>query len=360
MRLGVEKLVLCKQTTTQTAQRMNSHSNARLTQRSRASLVALIEDKGVTLKAAAAAFKVSERTARKWIKRYRVEGMAGLRDRSSRPHRCPRRTPAAQLAVVLSLRTEHYLPAFQIARATGLSKATVSRLLRRHKINRIGSLIPPPPVVRYQREHPGELIHFDIKKLGRFSRPGARMTGDPHDYTQGAGYEFVHVAIDDATRLAFAQILPDESTQSALAFLHAALSYFHSLGIKTQALMSDNGGCYRARLFGSTCRALGLRHIFTRPYTPRTNGKAERFIQTSLREWAYARTYPNSLVRAAHLKPWLHRYNWHRPHHSLHLQPPISKLTQNQNNLLRLHTYHSFPTFAGCLVWRSPYRDERC
>ena len=336
MRLGIEKLALCKQPPTQT-QRMNSHHNARLTLQSRASLVTLMEKQRLTLKAAAAAFRVSEPTVRKWVRRFRAEGMAGLHDRSSRPLRSPRRTPPAQLAVVLSLRTEHYLPAFQIARTTGLSKATVSRLLRRHKINRLRSLIPPPPVVRYQREHPGELVHFDIKKLGRFSRPGARMTGNPHDYTQGAGYEFVHVAIDDASRLAFARILPDESSHSAIIFLKAARAYFLSLGIKTQALMSDNGGCYRSRLFGSTCRALGLRHIFTRPYTPRTNGKAERFIQTSLREWAYACTYPNSLIRAAHLKPWLHRYNWHRPHHSLHLKPPISKLPQNRNNLLRLH-----------------------
>jgi transposase InsO family protein len=195
---------------------------------------------------------------------------------------------------VLSLRTEHYLPAFQIARAAGLSKATVSRLLRQHHLHRLRFLVPPPPVVRYQREHPGELIHLDIKKLGRFSRPGARMTGNPHDYTPGAGYEFVHVAIDDASRLAFAQILPDESTRSALRFLDAALAYFLSLGIKAKALMSDNGGCYRCRHFAAACRQLGLRHLFTRPYTPRTNGKAERFIQTSLREWAYARTYLNS------------------------------------------------------------------
>jgi len=242
---------------------------------------------------------------------------------------------------VLSLRTEHYLPAFQIARSTGLSKATVSRLLRQHHLHRLRFLVPPPPVVRYQREHPGELIHLDIKKLGRFSRPGARMTGNPRDYTQNAGYEFVHVAIDDASRIAFAQILPDESTQSALRFLEAALSYFLSLGIKTQRLMSDNGGCYRSRPFAAACRLLALRHIFTRPYTPRTNGKAERFIQTSLREWAYARTYSNSSQRAAHLQPWLHRYNWHRPHSALNRKPPISKLPQNRNNLLRLHTYLS-------------------
>ncbi len=338
MRLGVEKLELCEQTTTQT-QRMNSHSNARLTLRSRASLVRALEDKRLTLKGAAAAFSVSETTVRKWRSRYRAEGNAGLRDRSSRPHGSPRRTPPAQVAVVLSLRTEHYLPAFQIARACGLSKATVSRLLRAHHLHRLRFLIPPPPVVRYQREHPGELLHLDIKKLGRFSRPGARMTGNPKDYTPKAGYEFVHVAIDDASRLAFAQILPDESTQSGLAFLQGALSYFASLGIKTQALMSDNGGAYRSRLFGSTCRALGLRHIFTRPYTPRTNGKAERFIQTSLREWAYARTYSSSLIRAAHLQPWLHHYNWHRPHSALKLNPPISSLQKTPNNLLRLHTY---------------------
>jgi transposase InsO family protein len=235
------------------------------------------------------------------------------------------------------LRTEHFLPAFQIARSTGLSKATVSRLLRAHHLHRLRFLVPPPAVVRYQRQHSGELIHLDIKKLGRFSRPGARMTGNPHDYTPSAGYEFVHVAIDDASRLAFAQILPDESTQSALVFLKNALSYFHSLGIKTQALMSDNGGCYRSRHFAAACRQHRLRHIFTRPYTPRTNGKAERFIQTSLREWAYARTYQNSFLRAAHLKPWLHRYNWHRPHHALNLKPPISKLISDPNNLLTLH-----------------------
>jgi transposase InsO family protein len=178
-------------------------------------------------------------------------------------------------------------------------------------------------VVRYQRERPGELIHLDIKKLGRFSRPGARMTGNPRDYTQGAGYEFVHVAIDDASRLAFAQILPDESIQSALQFLHAAFGYFASLGIIVERLMSDNGGCYRSHAFAAACRQHHLRHLFTRPYTPRTNGKAERFIQTSLREWAYARTYSNSAQRAAHLKPWLHLYNWHRPHAALQLKPPI-------------------------------------
>ena len=336
MRPGIEKLVLCKQTTTKT-QRMNVHTNARLTLRSRAALVSMIQDRGLTWKAAAAAFQVSEPTVRKWVKRFAAEGSGGLLDRSSRPRRSPRRTPAAQLAVVLSLRTEHYLPAFQIARATGLSKATVSRHLHRHHLHRLRALIPPPPVVRYQREHPGELIHFDIKKLGRFSRPGARMTGNPHDYTQGAGYEFVHVAIDDASRLAFAQILPDESTQSALRFLHAALAYFRSLSISVQSIMSDNGGCYRSHSFAAACRAQNLRHIFTRPYTPRTNGKAERFIQTSLREWAYARTYPSSVFRAAQLQPWLHRYNWHRPHSALNLKPPISKLPQNRNNLLRLH-----------------------
>jgi transposase InsO family protein len=192
-------------------------------------------------------------------------------------------------------------------------------------------------VLRYQRQHPGELLHLDIKKLGRFARPGARMTGNPRDYTPQAGYEFVHVAIDDASRIAFAQILPDESIQSALRFLKAALTYFDSLGITVQRLMSDNGGCYRSKAFAHACRLRGLRHLFTRPYTPRTNGKAERFIQTSLREWAYARTYTDSAQRSAHLAPWLHRYNWHRPHHSLQLKPPISKLPLTLNNLLRLH-----------------------
>lgn len=316
---------------------MNIHCNARLTPRRREVLVLSILSHSLSSKAAAAAFGLSTRTVAKWLARYRQGGPRALCDRSSRPWRSPRRTSAAKQAVVLSLRTEHRMPAFQIARHTALSKATVSRLLRSHQLHDLRKLDPPPPLVRYQRSTPGELIHFDIKKLGRFSRPGARMTGNPRDYTPGAGYEFVHVAIDDASRIAFAQILPDESTASSLAFLHAALSYFKRLGINPLAIMSDNGGCYRSKRFALVRRALGLRHLFTKPYTPRTNGKAERFIQTSLKEWAYARSYSSSSLRASFLPSFLHHYNWHRPHHSLALKPPIASLSLNMNNLLTLH-----------------------
>jgi transposase InsO family protein len=221
----------------------------------------------------------------------------------------------------------------------GVSPATVSRILRRLGLNRIAALEPAEPVRRYEREHPGELIHIDIKKLGRFERVGHRITGDPQQgKSRGAGWEFVHVCIDDASRVAFSQILADERKESAVAFLKAAVAYYASLGVKVARVMTDNGSCYRAFDFRDACRDLGLRHIRTRPYTPRTNGKAERFIQTALREWAYAQAYPTSRRRAEELPIWLHRYNWHRPHGSLKSKPPISRLAQTDDNLLRLHT----------------------
>jgi transposase InsO family protein len=299
-------------------------------------MVEAILNRRVSVQSAALQAGLSERSVRKWIARYRAEGAAGLQDRSSRPHRSPRQTPQAQVAVVLALRRLR-LPGFQIARQTALSKATVSRLLRRHRLHRLDLLDPPPPVRRYERQLPGELIHLDIKKLARIERPSHRVTGNRRDLVKGAGWEYVHVAIDDASRIAFARIMPDESKQSAIVFLETALRYFRSLAIEPQALMSDNGACYISKLFAKTRQSLGLRHLFTRPYTPRTNGKAERFIQTSLREWAYARTYQHSSVRAAHLPSFLHHYNWHRPHSALRHYPPISKLNLTMNNLLTLH-----------------------
>jgi transposase InsO family protein len=224
------------------------------------------------------------------------------------------------VGVVLSLRSLR-MPGFAIARHSGLSKASVSRILRRHGLSKLSALEPARPVVRYQRRHPGELIHFDIKKLGRIVRPSHRVTGNRRDRVAGAGWEYVHVAIDDASRIAFAAILPDETKHSALRFLHDALSYFASLGIKVARLMTDNASAYRSQLFAKALAALRIRHLFTKPYTPRTNGKAERFIQTSLREWAYAAAYSNSAHRAAHLQPFLHRYNWHRPHSHLSTSP---------------------------------------
>jgi transposase InsO family protein len=227
----------------------------------------------------------------------------------------------------------------QIAAEVGVSPATVSRVLKRQGLSKLDSLEPAVPVRRYEREHPGELVHIDIKKLGRFERVGHRITGDRrYGETRGAGWEFVHVAIDDASRLAFSQILPDERKQSAIAFLKALIAYYASLGVNVTRVMTDNGSCYRSKEFRDACRDLGLRHIRTRPYTPRTNGKAERFIQTALREWAYAQAYPTSERRAAELPVWLHRYNWHRPHGSLKSNPPISRLGLARDNLLRLHS----------------------
>ena len=315
---------------------MNVHNNARLLPRSRALMVEAVRTGRLTWKEAAASFQVSERTVAKWLARYRADGIEGLKDRSSRPHRCPRQTASAQVAVVLTLRRMR-LPGFQIARHTALSKATVCRILRLHGLAKLSALEPVQPPRRYQRQHPGELIHFDIKKLGRIVRPSHRVTGNRRDKVDGAGWEYVHVAIDDASRIAFAQILPDERTSSALRFLHDALAYFASLGISAQRIMTDNGSAYRSHAFASALRSRRLRHIFTKPYTPRTNGKAERFIQTSLREWAYATTYSNSAHRQNCLNPFLHRYNWHRPHSALNLSSPIAQLRLSMNNLLRLH-----------------------
>jgi transposase InsO family protein len=315
---------------------MNVHKNARLTRHSRADLVRRVKVEGQTANAVATAFGVTIKTVGKWVARFVAEGVEGLRDRSSRPHRLHRPTPAAIVEKVEALRRQRWTGK-QIAAEAGVSPATVSRILRRLGLNRIASLEPAEPVRRYERAHPGELIHIDIKKLGRFDRVGHRITGDRQSNSRGAGWEFVHVCIDDASRLAFSQILPDEKKESAVAFLKAAVAYYASLGVIVARVMTDNGSCYRSRAFRDACRDLGLRHIRTRPYTPRTNGKAERFIQTALREWAYAQAYPNSARRAEELPIWLHRYNWHRPHGSLKSKPPISRLALAEDNLLRLH-----------------------
>lgn len=225
-----------------------------------------------------------------------------------------------------------------IAADVGVSPATVSRILKRLGLSRLQALEPAEPVRRYERDHPGELIHIDIKKLGRFDRVGHRITGNPQQgKSRGAGWEFVHVCIDDASRLAFSEILPNEKKESAVTFLRAAIAYYQSLGVTVHRVMTDNGSCYRAKQFRDACRDLGLKHIRTRPYTPKTNGKAERFIQTALREWAYAQAYPTSDRRAEELPIWLHQYNWHRPHGSLKSKPPISRLALAEDNLLRLH-----------------------
>jgi transposase InsO family protein len=316
---------------------MNVHKNARLTPHGRERIVRQIEG-GRSPKVVGETAGVCLRTVRKWVARYRQEGLAGLQDRSSRPHRLRRLTPPAIVAQVATLRRQRRTGK-QIAVELHISPATVSRILKRLGLNRIGALEPAMPIRRYERERPGELIHIDIKKLGRFARAGHRATGTRQGCrNEGAGWEFVHVAIDDHSRIAFAKVMPNEKKRSAVAFLKAALAYYESLGIKVERVMTDNGSCYKSFAFRRACQRLGLRHLRTKPYTPRTNGKAERFIQTSLREWAYAQAYQNSRRRKAELPVWLHRYNWHRPHAGIDDKVPISRLGLPENNLLRLHS----------------------
>jgi transposase InsO family protein len=248
-------------------------------------------------------------------------------------------TPQAVIERIVALRYKR-LTGKHIAIETGVSPATVSRVLKRVGLSRLKDIDPIEPVRRYERQKPGELIHIDIKKLGRFERVGHRITGERkgQSNSRGVGWEFVHVCIDDNSRLAFSQILPDERKHSAIAFLRAAVAYYQGLGINVERVMTDNGACYISKAFAEACRDLGLKHIRTRPYTPKTNGKAERFIQTALREWAYAVAYPTSKHRADELPHWLHRYNWHRPHGSLNSKPPISRLDLTKDNLLRFHS----------------------
>jgi len=316
---------------------MNVHKNARLTRHGRERIVRQVES-GQAPEAVAEAAGVCPRTVRKWVDRYRREGLDGLNDRSSRPHRLRQPTGMEVVEMIERLRRQRWTGK-QIAAEAGVSPATVSRVLRRLGLNKLSAL-EPEPVRRYEREHPGELIHLDIKKLGRIGSVGHRITGRRTGVVNrhlGIGWEFVHVCIDDASRVAFVQVMSDERQASAVAFLEAAVTYYARLGIRIERVMTDNGSCYRSKAFRAACKRLGLRHIFTRPYTPKTNGKAERFIQTSLREWAYARAYNSSHERTAELLHWLHRYNWHRPHGSLGSKPPISRLGMDRDNLLRLH-----------------------
>jgi transposase InsO family protein len=317
---------------------MNIHKNARLTPIGRERLVQVVLS-GQTPEAAAHAAGVCPRTARKWIARFKAEGRTGLMDRSSRPRRLYRPTPEAIVEQVEALRRQRFTGK-QIATELAVSPATVSRILRRLGLNRMRDLEPAEPVRRYERAHPGEMIHIDIKKLGRFDKIGHRITGDRtgQSNSRGVGWEFVHVCIDDASRVAFSQIFPDEKAVSAISFLTAAVAYYNSLGVTVARVMTDNGSCYKAFAFRDVCRHLGLKHIRTKPYTPKTNGKAERFIQTALREWAYAQAYPTSDRRAEELPIWLHRYNWHRPHGGIKSKTPISRIALSEDNLLRLHS----------------------
>ena len=315
---------------------MNLHKHARLTPRGRALLVDRILLHGLRVEEAAHAAGVSVRTAYKWLKRFRQEGPAGMMDRSSRPRHCPHATPPARVEQVLQCRRSRQTYR-QIAQQLPVAPSTVARLLRRAGLHRLAELEPAPPQNRYEYAKPGQLLHLDIKKLARFRQPGHRVTGDRQVNSRGSGWEYVHLAIDDHSRVAFAAIKPNERGMSACQALLQAIRYYRTLGVHFQRVMTDNGACYRSRVFRRLVRRLGLHHLRTRPYTPRTNGKAERLVQTSLREWAYARSYACSEQRASTLGPWLHHYNWHRPHASLGYKPPISRIPVPLNNVLGLH-----------------------
>ena len=308
---------------------MNLHNHARLTPRGRALLVGRVLDEGLRVEEAAQAAGVSVRTAYKWLARFRDEGTAGLLDRTSRPRSCPHATPEAVVGQLVEHRQQR-LTYRQIADELQLAASTVGRLLRRAGLNRLSELEPRPVPRRYEYATPGDMLHLDIKKLGRFWRPGHRVTGDRQRASDGAGWDFVHVAIDDASRVAHGCVLPDERGTSACKALLGSLRHYRSLGVRFTRVMTDNGACYRSRSFRRLLRRLGLRHIRTRPYTPQTNGKAERFIQTSLREWAYAAPYQSSIERNRAMPGWIDAYNTTRPHSALNGIPPFKRL----NNLL--------------------------
>jgi transposase InsO family protein len=303
---------------------MDIHKNARLSFRSREALARFVVEQGVTRKAAAAAFRVSAKTAAKWVGRFQIAGLDGLTDRSSRPHRSPRQTSSFLLENVLALRRGH-MPGYEIARRTGLSPASVSRILRRARLSRWRDLNPPPPVQRYEHPRPGDLLHLDIKGMTQFGQVSLRGDGRLRGRRKHPGFVALHVAVDDHSRMAFTQMLPDQKAETTIAFLNSAVEFFARHGIGVRALLTDNGSSYRSRQFRHACLGMNISHQRTRPYTPRTNGKAERFIQTALREWARAKHWTCSQERDLYLQPWTDYYNHHRPHGSLNYKPPISR-----------------------------------
>lgn len=301
------------------------HKNAKLTPAGRALLVARVRDESWSVADVAVAMGVSERTVRKWVVRFETEGEAGLEDRSSRPHHSPQRLEPAFVKQIEKLRRRKWTGQ-QIADELGLAVSTVGVWLRRLGLGRLKYLEPKPVVVRYEKKRPGELLHLDTKKLGRIQGVGHRIHGDRRRRARGVGWEFLHVCVDDATRVAYAEVLPDEKAVTATAFLERAVQWFRDRDVWVQRVMTDNGSCYRSKRFGRVLERLEIRHIFTRPYRPQTNGKAERFIQTAKREWAYKRAYRSSAARTLALPSFLKRYNGRRRHHGIDRQTPLSRL----------------------------------
>jgi transposase InsO family protein len=318
---------------------MKVHANAPLGPKGRLTMALRVVEQGWSLAAAAEAAGVSERTCSKWVARYRAEGEVGLLDRSSAPRSIPHRTSDELVEVIVMLRRLRMTGA-EIAFCLAMALSTVSAVLLRVGLGKLSRLEPPEPPNRYERRHPGELVHVDVKKLGRIptGRAGHRVHGQRRlqrsprkDGKKTVGWEFVHVCVDDATRLAYVELLGDEKAATAVGFLHRAIAFYRLHGITVERVMSDNGACYRSTIHAFACRALGVRHLRTRPYRPRTNGKAERFIRTLLAGWAYGPIYGSSQERAAALDGWLWTYNHRRPHGSLSHKPPIARLNQLNN-----------------------------
>jgi transposase InsO family protein len=328
---------------------MKLHANARLSVKARELLVDRLAA-GWSLTEAAMAAGVSERTARKWRDRYRAEGVEGLHDRSSTPGLVANRTPEDRIQAIAALRRLRFTGA-EIAELLEMALSTVSGILTRIGMGKLGRL-GLEPAQRYERQRPGELIHVDVKKLGRIQGgAGKRVHAGLRKHYQptvtdatGArrktvGWEFVHIAIDDATRMAYVEVLDDEKATTAVAFLRRAIAFYAARGITVEAVMTDNGGAYRSTVHALACRALRLRHLRTRAYRPQTNGKAERFIRTMLAGWAYGAIYRDSHERTAALSGWLDHYNYRRPHGALSHQPPASRLHQlTGNNLIGSYT----------------------
>jgi len=314
---------------------MEIHANAALSLKGRRQLAVRVVEEDWSLTKAAAAAEVSERTARKWVGRYRAQGEAGLNDRSSAPASQPGATAPERIEAIAVLRRVRMTGA-EIAECLEMALSTVQGILTRTGLGKLSRLEPLEPPNRYERQRAGELIHIDVKKLGRIGRKGAghRITGNrgKGNRSRGAGWEFVHVCVDDATRLAYVEVLGDEQARTAIAFLKRALAFYAAHGVEVEALMTDNGSAYRSKLHAIACRMLGLKHIRTRPYRPRTNGKAERFIRTMLGGWAYGAIYRSSADRTAALGGWLDFYNHRRKHGSLSHQPPFTRLRQLNGN----------------------------
>jgi transposase InsO family protein len=310
---------------------VNMHKNARLTPVSRERAVKRVLG-GEKPSAVANSVDVSRQTVFKWVRRWRREGRAGLLDRSSRPMRSPQRVRRVRERQVLRLRGKRW-STVRIAEALKLPLSTVGAVCRRHDLGRLPELEPPIPVVRYQWDRPGQMIHLDTKKLARIERIGHRIHGDRARKIEGAGWEFLHVCVDDATRVTHAEVLPDERKESCAGFLSRVLAWYTARGIKIERVMTDNGSGYRSKLFRRVIEACGARQVFTRPYTPRTNGKAERFIQTCKRDWAYARPYRNSNARTAALAVFLCFYNCHRPHWGIGRKTPQLRFRELVNNV---------------------------